>query len=116
MPLTVETYAIYGKKVQEKMFGTDRLREDMTNKWQPRSGGICGIEASVMSEMGYSYNLTVRKIAQNVAAIKEHPYGFGFLLIAVNAFDDRKKALDVGLIDRETVLALERMPKNIMDK
>lgn len=116
MPLTVETYAIYGKKVQEKMYGTDRLRDDMTNKWQPQSGGICGIEASVMSEMGYSYNLTVRKIAQNVAAIMEHPYGMGFLLTASNAFDNRHKALDAGLIDRETLLALEQMPKNLLDK
>lgn len=68
-----------------------------------------------MSEMGYNYNLTVRKIAMSRATIAEHKgsglLGGSMLLeIADGAFDNRNELLAAGIIDRETVSALERMP------
>ena len=63
-----------------------------------------------MAEMGYSYNLTVRNIAQNRAAIAENPLGGVFTDMADRAFAFGGRALDAGLIDRETLTALERMP------
>ena len=96
----------------DKMW-TEPATGDMTKPKAPHASDdfdMIRIDASVISEMGYSYNLTVREIAQNRAVIIEHAMGNAFVDIANRALAYRSRALEAGLIDQDTVTALEGMP------
>ena len=115
MPLTMENAGIYSGKCLAQMnkILIGPLTGDMTNP-QPRHAiddfDIAKLDASVISEMGYSYNLTVRHIAQNRAVISEHPMGDSFVSIANRALAFRSRALEAGLIDQDMVRVLAGMP------
>lgn len=70
------------------------------------------IDKDAIEGMGYNYNSTLKKIAQNYAAIREYPvFGEMALQIARNAHATRQEAVHLQLITSETVNALEAMPK-----
>jgi hypothetical protein len=65
-----------------------------------------GADVVVIKEMGYSYNLTMRAIAQHKEVLSERVGGDIFLIIGINAARDKVALRNVGLIDQETFQAL----------
>lgn len=128
MPLTEEMSLLYFQKMMKKAeeaamaHMAKEAKEDLTTKQSPKDTEAYYSEiklkmpSAVMSEMGYNYNLTVRKIATSRATIAAHK-GSGLiggdllLSIADSAFDNRTELLAAGIIDQKTVSALEAMPK-----
>ena len=129
MPLTEEMSLLYFQKMMKKVeevgsaYLAKEAREDLTTKKSPKDMEAYYSEiklkmpSEVMSEMGYSFNLTVRNIATSRAALEGHKdtrlVGRDLLLqLADDAFNHRNELLAAGIINRETVLALEAMPKS----
>ena len=115
MPLTMENGGIYARKSLawmnkkiEAQLNVDEA-ERHPQAFSDDDFALVKADASVISEMGYSYNLTIRKIAMNRAT---HHLSEIYTAMADRAYTFRSRGLETGLIDQETVTMLKSMPRS----